>query len=130
MESTLIRVKAVGRTSSTAPRRITMQRIECSDVRVAQSPIRRRIPLGATASVGAAQAAMLFAPPCESIAASAAPTEAVEQRIEDFVRTGLHWLLQIAIGLALTLGARGLTGLLHRLRYGDSSVPERVAHDS
>lgn len=39
-----------------------------------------------------------------------------ERRIEDFVQTGLYWLIQIVVGAVLVLGARGLTGLLHRLR--------------
>ncbi len=53
-----------------------------------------------------------------------------EKRIEGFVRSGLYWLLQIAVGIALALGARGLTGVLHRLRHGDSpmrGVEERDA---
>lgn len=41
-----------------------------------------------------------------------------EEHIRDFVQVGLYWLLQIVMGAALTLGARGLAGLLHRLRYG------------
>lgn len=45
-----------------------------------------------------------------------------EKRIEEFVKVGLYWLLQIAIGLVLVLGARGLAGLLHRLRYGAASA--------
>ena len=43
-----------------------------------------------------------------------------EKRIEDFVEAGLYWLLQLVAGVALVLGARGLTGLLHRIRHGDS----------
>lgn len=46
-----------------------------------------------------------------------------EMRIEGFVRNGLYALLQCAIGIALVLGARGLTGMLHRVRYGDPSAP-------
>lgn len=45
-----------------------------------------------------------------------------EKRIEDFVQTGLYWLLQIVVGVALVFGARGLTGLLHRIRHGDPRV--------
>jgi len=46
-----------------------------------------------------------------------------EMRIENFVRNGLHALLQCAAGIALVLGARGLTGMLHRMRYGDPPAP-------
>lgn len=39
-----------------------------------------------------------------------------EKRIEDFVQTGLYWLIRMVVGTALVLGARGLTGLLRRVR--------------
>lgn len=52
-----------------------------------------------------------------------------ERRIEDFVRTGLYWLIQIVLGAALTLGARGLTGLLHRIRYGNPDHRAEAARE-
>lgn len=45
-----------------------------------------------------------------------------EQHIADFIGTGLYWLIQIVVGLGLALGARGLTGLLRRLRHGEAPV--------
>jgi hypothetical protein len=48
-----------------------------------------------------------------------------ERHLADFIRIGLYCLLQVGFGIALTLGARGLVGVLHRLRYGAStSQPE------
>lgn len=44
------------------------------------------------------------------------------------MRYGLHALLQCGAGIALVLGARGLSGMLHRVRYGDSSAP--IARDA
>jgi hypothetical protein len=41
-----------------------------------------------------------------------------EQRIGKFVQVALYWLLQVGFGVVLVLGARGLGGLLQRMRYG------------
>jgi len=38
------------------------------------------------------------------------------KRFEDFVEAGLYWLIRLVVGAALVFGARGLSGLLHRLR--------------
>lgn len=53
-----------------------------------------------------------------------------EKRIEDFLRSGLYWLLQIVVGVALALGAHELTGMLHRLRHGDSPVHHAQERDA
>lgn len=55
-----------------------------------------------------------------------------EMRIEKFVQVALYWLLQMAFGIALTLGARGLTGVLQRIRHGgvqSIDAPEAAARD-
>ena len=40
-----------------------------------------------------------------------------------FMSDGLYWILQIALGAVLALGARGLAGALYRLRY--VNMPQR-----
>ncbi|HEU4663620.1 MAG TPA: hypothetical protein VFS55_06290 [Dokdonella sp.] len=52
-----------------------------------------------------------------------------EKRIEDFVRNGSYWILRIVFGLALALGARGLSALLRRLRYGNAPVRDDEVRD-
>jgi hypothetical protein len=49
------------------------------------------------------------------------------------VQVALYWLLQMGFGIALTLGARGLTGVLQRIRYGgmpQAEAPENDGLDS
>lgn len=57
-----------------------------------------------------------------------------ERQIARFVQVALYWLLQLGFGLALTLGARGLSGLLQRMRYGSGlrqpEAPENVEPDA
>jgi hypothetical protein len=57
-----------------------------------------------------------------------------ERRIGKFVQVALYWLLQMGFGIALTLGARGLTGMLQRIRYGgmppQAEAPENAARDA
>ena len=56
-----------------------------------------------------------------------------EMRIAKFVQVALYWLLQMGFGVALTLGARGLTGMLQRIRHGDmppqAEAPENAERD-
>ena len=57
-----------------------------------------------------------------------------ERRIEKFVQVALYGLLQMGFGIALTLGARGLAGVLQRIRYGglppQAEAPENAARDA
>lgn len=41
-----------------------------------------------------------------------------QQETRELIQTGAYWLIQISVGVALVVGARGLTGLLQRLRDG------------
>ena len=40
------------------------------------------------------------------------------KQMEELIQPGAYWVIQTLAGIALLLGARGLTGLLHRLRDG------------
>jgi hypothetical protein len=42
-------------------------------------------------------------------------------QVAAFMSDGLYWIVQIALGAALALGARGLAGVLYRIRYGNLS---------
>ena len=48
-------------------------------------------------------------------------------RVALFMSDGLFWLVQIALGAGLTLGARGLAGVLYRVRYGNMSQSSEQA---
>ena len=57
-----------------------------------------------------------------------------ERRIEKFVQVALYWLLQMGFGLALALGAHGLTGMLRRIRHGgmpsQAEAPDSAGRDA
>ena len=48
-----------------------------------------------------------------------------EKRIEDFVQTGLYWLIRLVAGAVLVLGSRGLSGVLHKVR--ERGLPPSVS---
>ncbi|GAA0716649.1 hypothetical protein [Dokdonella soli] len=43
-----------------------------------------------------------------------------EQNNRERIVDAFYWAVQIGLGAALSLGARGLVGVFHRLRYGDA----------
>ncbi|RYD15725.1 MAG: hypothetical protein EOP90_07195 [Lysobacteraceae bacterium] len=54
----------------------------------------------------------------------------VERHTTELIQTGAYWLIQMLVGIALLFGARGLSGLLRRLRDGSlRGGPPPVADD-
>ena len=53
-----------------------------------------------------------------------------DRQASELIQTGAYWLIQMVVGIALLLGASGLTGLLQRLRDGSlRGGPPPVADD-
>jgi hypothetical protein len=48
-------------------------------------------------------------------------------QVAAFMSDGLYWIVQIALGAVLALGARGLVGVLYRIRYGNMSQSSEQA---
>lgn len=54
----------------------------------------------------------------------------LQQDSSELIQTGVYWLIQFAVGIALALGSRGLTGMLRRVRDGSlRGGPEPVQDD-